>query len=177
MKRMLYVLGTLLVCSGILFPYTIFAQSSEDNNQGVDITTTIQNAEQAIIKIIPPGVAAWFSKLFLEIETFRLNQVSIATTKRDALHDQVMVADEASSKAVEENRDAVLAGESSSLFSGMGDRLKNDVSFGLKAQYYAYRFYTAFVSSPLWFYVAGSFLIVYLLSTIFRGFRSRGNVE
>ncbi len=154
-------------------PLPLFAQESPSVPASGDIVALTAVAEQHVTGMIPDTVQSFIGSLFTTVETFRLEQVAYATTRRDMLAEQVLIAQDAQTQAVEDNRDAVLDGEATSLYAGAGQRLRQDVGIQAKITYYAYSFYTRFVSSPILFYVVGSLLVLYVLSFIVRRFRSR----
>jgi len=168
MKRitLIIVLGVALI-AGI--PQVSRAQS--EKNVQDDLMNLAAQAETTTAQLIPPGVKKTANTFFARLETFRLQQVSWSTAHRDALRERIVDQQARQETLTEENRDRVLDGESASLYTGMGTRFAEGVSVGDKVSYYAYSVYAYWVSSPIFFYVIGALLIVYILTTLFRRFR------
>lgn len=166
-----------LVGLSLCIPAVSFAQTDISVDAVTDVVTMTTQAEQRIASLIPENVKTVFNTSFASVEALRLQQVTYATAQRDRLEEQVMIAVDESIQAVEDNRDAVLEGEATSLYSGAGERLQSDVSMQTRISYYAYKIYTSFVSSPILFYVVGLFLVIYIVAFIVRKFRSRRSYE
>lgn len=169
------ILGALLLTFAVIgaaHPSIVFAEDAVLPT-GESVEAVAQKAEDTVSEAIPEEAKTFFNTLFARIETFRLQQVVYATAKRDALSEVVAAQQAQKEEAVEENRDDVLDGDVLSLYSDAGERLKMGASFGVQLQYYGYKYYAMFVTSPIMFYVVGSFLLLYILSTIFRRFGAR----
>jgi len=163
----LYSVYSVLFFGAALLPVAAHAQQEDDQGTQQDVLSITAQAEEGVMNALPQSVKDFFMKAFHGVEEFRLRQVATATVKRDELQAQLEIAQNDRNEATDENRDEVLEGESTSLFSGAGERFTKGAPLGLFVKYYAYKFYTMFVSSPVIFYLLGSFIIIYIIGTLF----------
>ncbi len=164
---------TLIVALGIALVVGIpqISHAQAEKNVQDDLMNLAAQAETTTAQLIPSSVKKTANTWFARIEQFRLQQVALSFERRDALRDRIVDQQARQETLTEENRDRVLEGESANLYTGMGTRFVEGVSFADKASYYAYSAYAYWVSSPIFFYVIGTLLIVYLLTILFRRFR------
>lgn len=158
----------------LVMPQFVLAQEEVDPGTNADLLSITTNAEQSVMNFLPQSVKDFFARTFSGVEKFRVQQVAISAAKRDELQLQIQTAQNNRDAATDENRDAVLEGESTSLYNGAGERLDSNVPIGLTVKYYAYKFYNMLVSSPILFYLLGSFIAVYIIITLFNRARKRG---
>lgn len=135
-----------LILGVSLMPIFAHAQQEVDPGTTADIISITENAEAGIMNVLPQGVKDFLSQTFHSIETFRLGQVEHATVKRDEFQEQYQTA----------------------------QQTEAGPSITLTAQYYGYKWYAGFVASPILFYLLGSFVIVYIIGTLFNRARRRG---
>lgn len=148
MNKTLSIFGIIvsIVFGLIIVPGMVHAETEVDPGTQQDIVSITEHAEAGIMDALPDSVKNFFTDTFHSIENFRLQQVASATIKRDEFAQQY--------------QDAQGTDEGAGI--------------SLTAKYYGYKFYVSFVSSPIMFYLLGSFVVVYIIGTLINRARRRG---